>query len=120
MEVSPLWIAMLSVHSCPVGKLGTKDTGGMSVYIRELAREMGRRGHLVDIYTRSHGSACDKVVDLGTNVRLVHLGAGDGEAVNKAGLFPSLDVDLGLASALITECYDARFIEWEGYVEALH
>lgn len=91
MEVSPLRIAMLSVHSCPVGKLGTQDTGGMSVYIRELAREMGRRGHLVDIYTRSHGSGCDRVVDLGTNVRLVHLGAGNGEAVNKAGLFPCLE-----------------------------
>ena len=41
MEVAPLRIAMLSVHSCPVGELGTKDTGGMSVCIRELAREMG-------------------------------------------------------------------------------
>ena len=91
MEVSPLRIAMLSVHSCPEGELGTKDTGGMSVYIRELAREMGRRGHFVDIYTRFHGSSCKRVVDLSANVRLVHLGAGDGEGVNKTGLFPYLE-----------------------------
>jgi D-inositol-3-phosphate glycosyltransferase len=91
LEVAPLRIAMLSVHSCPAGDLGTKDTGGMSVYIRELAREMGRRGHLVDIYTRFHGSSCDRIVDLSANVRLVHLGAGDGEGVNKTGLFPYLE-----------------------------
>jgi len=91
LEVSPLRIAMLSVHSCPEGELGTKDTGGMSVYIRELAREMGRRGHFVDIYTRFHGSSCKRVVDLSANVRLVHLRAGDGEGVNKTGLFPYLE-----------------------------
>ena len=33
---------MLSAHSCPVGALGAKDTGGMSVYIREVAKELGR------------------------------------------------------------------------------
>jgi D-inositol-3-phosphate glycosyltransferase len=82
---------MLSVHSCPVGELGTKDTGGMSVYIRELAREMGRRGHLVDIYTRFHGSACARVVALGTNVRLLHLGDGQVEGVDKQELFPYLE-----------------------------
>jgi len=38
---------MLSVHSCPVGRLGGRDTGGMNVYIREIARELGKRGHRV-------------------------------------------------------------------------
>jgi D-inositol-3-phosphate glycosyltransferase len=37
-----LKIAMLSVHSCPLGKLGGEKTGGMSVYIRELCRELGQ------------------------------------------------------------------------------
>ncbi|GAH64222.1 unnamed protein product, partial [marine sediment metagenome] len=47
-------IAMVSAHSCPIGNLGAKDTGGMSVYIRELAHELGKQGHLVDVYTRAH------------------------------------------------------------------
>jgi D-inositol-3-phosphate glycosyltransferase len=81
---------MLSVHSCPVGELGTHDTGGMSVYVRELARELGKRGHLLDIYTRLHGPSCKKVVGLGENVRLIHLGAGDEDATHKAELFPYL------------------------------
>jgi len=37
-----LKIAMLSVHSCPLGLLGGRDTGGMNVYIRELAQELGK------------------------------------------------------------------------------
>lgn len=91
MKVAPLRIAMLSVHSCPVGELGTKDTGGMSVNVRELAREVGRLGHLVDIYTRSHGPSCNRVADLCPNVRLLHLGVGDGEGVNKTALFPYME-----------------------------
>ena len=52
MELSQLRIAMLSVHSCPVGNLGAKDTGGMSVYIRELARELGKRTFRGRLYPR--------------------------------------------------------------------
>ncbi|MCK7471475.1 MAG: hypothetical protein MZU95_12415 [Desulfomicrobium escambiense] len=42
---------MLSLHSSPLGELGTLNTGGMSVYIRELALELGKAGHFVDIFT---------------------------------------------------------------------
>jgi len=70
---------MLSVHSCPLGKVGGEDTGGMSVYIRELGRELGRRGHLVDVYTRIHEPVHDQVVVLGENVRLIHFKAGEEE-----------------------------------------
>jgi D-inositol-3-phosphate glycosyltransferase len=44
---------MLSVHTCPLATLGGKETGGMNVYVRDLARELTRRGHRVDVYTRS-------------------------------------------------------------------
>src|SRR5436190_1082882 len=37
-------IAMLSVHACPLAKLGGRDSGGMNVYVRELARDLGARG----------------------------------------------------------------------------
>ena len=76
---SELKIAMLSIHSCPLGKVGGENTGGMSVYIRELARELGRRGHLVDVYTRIHEPIHDQVVELGENARLIHLKAGEEE-----------------------------------------
>ncbi|MFH1651698.1 MAG: glycosyltransferase [Chloroflexota bacterium] len=82
-----LKIAMLSVHSCPVGNLGTKDTGGMSVYIREVARELGRQGHLVDIYTRVHDPADPQIVEFGDRARLIHLPAGDDFAIPKLALY---------------------------------
>ena len=44
---------MLSVHTCPLATLGGKDTGGMNVYVRDLTRELGRRGIGVDVFTRS-------------------------------------------------------------------
>ena len=83
-------IAMLSVHSCPLGKLGEKNTGGMSVYIRELARELGRRGHLVDVYTRAHGSVHDRIIPFGRNTRVIHLKAGEDEEVDKLAIYPHL------------------------------
>ena len=37
-------VAMISYHTCPLATLGGKDTGGMNVYVRDLTRELGRRG----------------------------------------------------------------------------
>ena len=78
---------MLSAHSCPVGKLGTKDTGGMSVYIRELAYELGRQGHLVDIYTRVHDPKDRQIYALDKNARLIHLRAGEDEEIHKLAVY---------------------------------
>lgn len=85
-----LKIAMVSVHSCPLGKLGGHDTGGMSVYIRELCRELGRQGHSVDVYTRAHEPVHDDVVELGCNARLIHLKAGQEEEIEKLSIYPHL------------------------------
>jgi len=90
MPVSQLRIAMLSAHSCPVGKLGTKDTGGMSVYIRELAGELGKKGHLVDIYTRVHDPQDRQIYELNPNARLIHLRAGEDEEIHKLAVYSHL------------------------------
>jgi D-inositol-3-phosphate glycosyltransferase len=85
-----LKIAMLSIHSDPIGELGSKDTGGMSVYIRELARELGKRQHQIDIYTRLQGNEKQSVTDLYDNVRLIHLGIPNGGSLSKLALYPYL------------------------------
>lgn len=72
-------IAMLSVHTCPLGHLGARDTGGMNVYVRELSRELGRAGLKVDVFTRYRNCGHPCEVDLGEGARLVHLGAGEAE-----------------------------------------
>ncbi len=90
MAAKQLRIAMLSVHSCPVGNLGAKDTGGMSVYVREVAREMGKQGLQVDVYTRVHDPKDPQIVKLGQNARLIHLRAGETKDINKLAVYPHL------------------------------
>jgi D-inositol-3-phosphate glycosyltransferase len=69
-------LAMLSVHTCPKAALGGKETGGMNVYVRDLSRELGRRGFTVDVFTRSQDPDAPRIVDLGPNARVIHLKAG--------------------------------------------
>jgi D-inositol-3-phosphate glycosyltransferase len=83
-------MAMLSVHSCPLGNLGTKDTGGMSIYVREIARELGKVGVTVDVYTKTHDSEHTPLVDLGQNARLIHLKAGKDENLGKLDVYSYL------------------------------
>ena len=90
MEAEHLRIAMLSIHSCPIGELGTKDTGGMNVYIRELARELGRRGHRVDVYTRRHDPKDSQIIELNECTRLIHLRAGYNGDMHKLAIYPHL------------------------------
>jgi len=87
LKPDQLQIAMFSIHSSPIGELGTKNTGGMSVYIRELARQLGARGHCIDIYTRLNGSKHNQIIDLDDNVRLIHLSAGNNGYVHKLALY---------------------------------
>ena len=63
----------------------------MSVYIRELARALGERGHRVDIFTRTaDGAQPGQLIVLSENVRLVHLDLGAGADAPKTELFPHL------------------------------
>src|SRR3972149_1087148 len=90
MAENQLRIAMLSVHSCPVGTLGTRDTGGMSVYIVELASALGKLGYLVDVYTRVHDPRDRQIYALGRDVQLIHLKAGEDEQINKLAVYSYL------------------------------
>ena len=78
---------MFSIHSSPIGELGTKNTGGMSVYIRELARHLGVFGHRIDIYTKLNGSKHNQISELYDNVRLIHLSAGSNGHAHKLALY---------------------------------
>ncbi len=80
-------IAMLSYHTCPLATLGGKDTGGMNVYIRDLTRELGRRGVGVDVFTRSQDEHVPHVLhDLGYGNRIVHIPAGPEHPLPKEDL----------------------------------
>jgi D-inositol-3-phosphate glycosyltransferase len=69
-------VAMLSVHTSPLAGLGGKEAGGMNVYVRELSRELGRRGVAVDIFTRSQSLDSERITPVTRNVTLITLPAG--------------------------------------------
>jgi len=62
----------------------------MSVYVREVARQLGKQGHLVDVYTRVHDPKDPQIVNLGQNARLIHLRAGEGEEIHKLAVYCNL------------------------------
>ncbi len=90
MKTKTLKIAILSLHSSPIGAIGSQNTGGMSVYVRELARELGRCGHRIDIFTRQNAHTNGQVVNLDENVRLIHLSNGHAGPVPKLALYHSV------------------------------
>ena len=70
-------IALICVHTSPLAPMGGAKTGGMNVYIRELSRELGKQGLLVDIFARSSSELeTDIDTSIGENVRVIYLGAG--------------------------------------------
>ena len=77
-------VAMLTIHTCPLATLGGKETGGMNVYVRDLSRQLGRRGIAVDCFTRSQNANIPRVsTKLGPNCRVIHLPAGPEEPYDK-------------------------------------
>lgn len=84
-------LAILSVHTSPLAPMGGKKTGGMNVYIRELAQELGSRGISVDIFTRR--TSCDEPkIDhgIGENVRVIYLEAGEISSLPPDAIYPYL------------------------------
>ncbi len=76
-------IAILSVHSSPLGQPGVGDTGGMSIYIRELTKELAKQGHMVDIYTRVQDPVTPEIIELAPNARQIHIQAGEPADIDK-------------------------------------
>ncbi|MCY3574942.1 MAG: glycosyltransferase [Chloroflexi bacterium] len=84
-------IAFITVHTSPLAPMGGAKTGGMNVYISELARELGRLGIQVDIFTR-RSSPYEPEIDyaLGDNARVIYLKAGPAQALSPEQHVPHL------------------------------
>ncbi|HEX2619920.1 MAG TPA: glycosyltransferase [Phototrophicaceae bacterium] len=84
-------IAILSVHTSPLATPGGKKVGGMNVYVRELARELGQRGVYVDIFTRRESPTQPEVDrSIGANVRVIHITAGGAVPLEPMDVYPHL------------------------------
>ena len=68
---------------------GSKDSGGMNIYILEMAKRLADRGVKVDVFTRHHDPLDPQIVVLAPNYRLIHLPAGP-PSLDKSGVYELL------------------------------
>jgi D-inositol-3-phosphate glycosyltransferase len=68
---------------------GSKDSGGMNIYILEMAKRLAARGVQVDVFTRHHDPLDPQVVMLSPGARLIHLPAG-APSLDKSGVYELL------------------------------
>ena len=69
--------AFITLHACPLAAPGQGKSGGMNVYVRQLAAALGNMGMPIDIFTREHADVVNRIEHIGPNVRVVHLKAGE-------------------------------------------
>lgn len=69
-------VALLTVHTCPLLQPGSGWSGGMNVYVDELARALAYEDVRVDIFTRRHSREVPDTVTVAKGVVLHHIEAG--------------------------------------------
>ncbi|MCC2970549.1 glycosyltransferase [Massilia sp. IC2-476] len=84
-------IAIISDHASPLAEPGSIDCGGQNVYVAQLARELARAGHLVDVFTRRDAPEQRLVAQWCENIRVIHVPAGPPRYVPKEQMLPHVD-----------------------------
>jgi D-inositol-3-phosphate glycosyltransferase len=79
-------LAVLSLHTSPIVQPGTGDSGGMNVYVRELASALCQAGLACDVYTRTWAPDLPREVVVEPGLRVVHVDAGPRGPVPKEEL----------------------------------
>ena len=69
--------AFVTFHACPLAAPGQGKSGGMNVYVRQLAAALGDMGVKIDIFTREHPNIVNRIETIGSNVRVIHLKSGE-------------------------------------------
>lgn len=69
-------IAVLSLHTSPLDQPGRGDSGGMNVYVRELASSLAQAGVQTDVFVRRNSEDQPDVVDVEPGYRVLHIDAG--------------------------------------------
>ena len=89
MENSGKRVAMVSMHTSPATPAGSRDAGGMNVFLLSVASELARRGMQVDLLTRAEGAPA--VTELADGVTLRELRAGPTGILPKGRLIDATD-----------------------------
>lgn len=83
--MSGYWLraALISMHTDPLDTLGGDVTGGMNVYVRELARALPPLGVQADIFTRAANPEAPPIEEIASGARLIRIPAGPNRPVHK-------------------------------------
>jgi D-inositol-3-phosphate glycosyltransferase len=76
-------IAILSLHTSPLAQPGSGDSGGMNVYVRELAAAIARGGTDCDVFTRAWSPELPLRVEVEPGLSVHHVPAGPREPMAK-------------------------------------
>jgi glycosyltransferase involved in cell wall biosynthesis len=80
-------IALISEHASPLAITGGVDSGGQNIYVANVARQLARKGHQVDVYTR-----CDRsllpLISKFEGARVINVPAGPARQLPKEQLLP--------------------------------
>lgn len=79
-------IAVISYHACPLSDEEGIEKGGLNVYVLELSKELAKKGFKIDIFTRSENSDNKKIIEVSSNLRVIHLQAGEQKKISKKKL----------------------------------
>ena len=81
-------ICMVSVHGDPLGILGTPDTGGQCLYIKEISKQLVKLGYSqVDTYTRYWGNKSQvEEIDNISNCKVIRISCGSDKFIPKEQL----------------------------------
>ena len=97
----PLRIAVISAHTSPLARPGGNKAGGLNVYVLDLARQLARRGCIVDIFSRAMSLDMPTVTEIEPGLRAVHLQAGPSVSLTPEELLENTD---GFVQALLDFC----------------
>jgi D-inositol-3-phosphate glycosyltransferase len=88
---APRRIALVSDHASPLAAPGSIDCGGQNVYVAQLARELARAGHRVDVFTRRDAIGQKQLVQWHDGVRVINVPAGPAHHVPKEQMLPHVE-----------------------------
>ncbi|HUG84230.1 MAG TPA: glycosyltransferase [Euzebya sp.] len=69
-------VGLIAVHTSPLAQAGTGDSGGLNVYVNNVARGLTRLGVAVDVFTRRPSDDVPATVHVQDGLQVHHVDAG--------------------------------------------
>ena len=103
-------VAIISLHTSPLAQPGVGDSGGMNVYVREMASALAQQGTECVVYTRADAAELPQEVVVEPGHRVIYVQAGPHHLPKEA----LTDIIDDFTEAVVDD------IEVRGGVDAVH